>query len=243
VIFGKRHDSGSAVPHSKENLTDSLPNEERMFWEASRNLLDHDFPNPGRCGCPEPDVLQRIATGKMNLSEVKPWLAHLGSCSSCFKDVQEFQQRNQRPKRILPIIAALLAAILLLGLGLVAVIGVLREPSRQPQASILDLRIYPAIRSGEDENLRLRQPLLIQRHRQKIKVYLPLGSSEGTYEIQILSPTTHEMLITAFAEAHIIEHQTILPAELNLDSLHSGNYLLAVRREYADWAYYSLFVQ
>ena len=73
--------------------------EERRILEALGRSLLKDYPNPSRMGCPPCDVLKRIATGDMALSEAESWLSHLGSCSPCYAEFRRFQITYQSAKR------------------------------------------------------------------------------------------------------------------------------------------------
>lgn len=66
-------------------------NEETRILEALGRGLLEEFPNPGRTGCPAAEVLKRIASHEMPLSEAEKWLDHLTSCSPCYRDFCEFQ--------------------------------------------------------------------------------------------------------------------------------------------------------
>ena len=64
--------------------------EQRILEVLGRGLL-REFPNPTRAGCPPAEVLKRIATHDMPLSEAEKWLDHLTSCSACYKDFCQFR--------------------------------------------------------------------------------------------------------------------------------------------------------
>lgn len=51
--------------------------DERRFLDALGRRLLKEFPNPDRVGCSGSDVLKRIASHKMPLSEADKWLDHL----------------------------------------------------------------------------------------------------------------------------------------------------------------------
>ena len=57
--------------------TYSRRDEKRILDVLGRGLLK-DFPNPERIGCPGADVLKKIASHKMPLSEAEKWLASRG---------------------------------------------------------------------------------------------------------------------------------------------------------------------
>jgi hypothetical protein len=69
--------------------------EARILAVFSRGLL-REFPNPARQGCPLSDVLKRIASHEMPLSEAEERLDHLGSCSPCYRDYLYLQAANRK---------------------------------------------------------------------------------------------------------------------------------------------------
>ena len=72
--------------------------DERRILDALGSWLLKEFPNPDRAGCPDSDVLKRIASHKMPLSEQK-WFDHLTSCSPCYSDFCKFREAIQRGRR------------------------------------------------------------------------------------------------------------------------------------------------
>ena len=73
--------------------------DERRILDALGRWLLKEFPNPDRLGCPGSDVLKRIASHKMPLSEADKWLDHLTSCSPCYSDFSKFREAFQRGRR------------------------------------------------------------------------------------------------------------------------------------------------
>ena len=65
--------------------------DERRIVDALGRGLIKEFPNPERVGCPGSEVLRRIASREMPLSEAEKWLDHLGSCSPCYSDFKGFE--------------------------------------------------------------------------------------------------------------------------------------------------------
>src|SRR5260370_12012528 len=65
--------------------------DERRILDVLGRGLRKEFPNPKRIGCPGAEVLKKIASRKMPLSEAEVWLGHLGSCSPCSNDFCQFQ--------------------------------------------------------------------------------------------------------------------------------------------------------
>jgi len=79
-----------------------------------KRLLREQFPNLQRSGCPGRDILQKLASHRMPLSEAQAWLDHLGNCSPCFLDFEQFHLEFQRLRRIKIIAAILVVAVALL---------------------------------------------------------------------------------------------------------------------------------
>ena len=58
--------------------------EARLLKAGQRALLQGEFPNPDRSGCPDKETLRAIATRKLNLEQVVEWVDHVGFCSPCY---------------------------------------------------------------------------------------------------------------------------------------------------------------
>jgi hypothetical protein len=241
VIFRKRQLPGHDTFASKESAIDLPPMEEQAFWQESAELLMEGFSNPSRSACPPPEVLRSIAAQEMKLSEAKPWLAHLGSCGACFRDFRRFQQQTRKKRGRIALIS--IAALLFLCLASLALVRVLRDSPRQQQASILDLRNYPALRGAEDTGLPAGPPLTVERGKPEVTVYLPRGSAEGVYELQVLNPSDRQVLLKSSGTARIIDHSAMLHCSLGFNSVPAGDYVLAVHRDGMGWSYYPLVVQ
>ena len=202
-----------------------------------RGLLK-DFPNPERIGCPGAEVLKKIASRKMPLSEAEAWLDHLGSCSPCYGDFSQFREAQERSRRrtVLGIAAGILLVVTIAGWALFHS----RNENLTAQMAIVDLRDRSPARGTEtnpDE-----QPLELSRAVKKLKILLPLGSSEGPYEVRIVTLSGGEVA-TSGGTARRDEHITSLEAALPLDSLRSGKYLLQLRRPQLTWESYAVVLR
>lgn len=69
---------------------------EALILEVLGRGLLEEFPNPTRRGCPSAEVLRRIASHEMPISEAEKWLDHLTSCSPCYSDFCQFQAVHRR---------------------------------------------------------------------------------------------------------------------------------------------------
>src|SRR5690242_16469875 len=148
-----------------------------------RGLLK-EFPNPDRNGCPGSDVLRRIASHEMSLPQAEKWLDHLTSCSPCYGDFSQFQAAHQRrrTRTFLAVAASILIVVCLASWAFF----VRHNESLVAQIAVLDLRNRSMPRGTEPNSA--EPPLEVSRAAARWEIYLPLGSSEGSYVIRIATP-------------------------------------------------------
>lgn len=210
--------------------------EEEQLLLALRDSLKKDFPNPGRTGCPPSEVLRALASGKARLNETRQWLAHLGSCSDCYQDFTSIQRQTAKHRRMK--IFAAVAAVLLFSMTAALV---LQKTTGRTEISVLDLRAHESLRGTDTESSSSGPPLTLKRSTAGIIVQLPLGSSEGIYELHILNASTHEVLLKTSATAHLVDHTTVLRISL-ASQLAPGKYVFEIRQENMGWSYYFVVV-
>ncbi len=229
--------------------------EERQLIEAGRRvLLNGGFPNPERVGCPGSEILRAIAFRKMDLREVEDWIDHLGCCSPCFVEYDALRNQAVRRRRI-QLVG--LCVVVLITVGIAAwlwqgTIGSHRrkdenitrrtQPAPPPvyEQALLDLR-GKSVTRGEvpppDE-----RPLVLPRHRLALTVYLPFGSEEGEYDLQVSGKSKSPVLTTeGFAE--IRNGVTRLQVRLDLTTVPSGTYSLEIREHGYYWNSYPVLVR
>ncbi len=217
--------------------TYSRRDEKRILDVLGRGLLK-DFPNPERIGCPGADVLKKIGSRDMPLSEAQKWLDHLGSCSPCYADFKRFQEafERQRRQRWLAAAAGILLAVVVLGWALLHK----RNESFVAQTAVLDLRDRSVARGGEPTPG--EQPLELSRRVKHLNVYLPLGSAEGPYELRI-AITTGSAIFTTNGVASLKDGVTSIEAAVDLSSASSGRYVLQIRKPNSEWTSYPLLLR
>ena len=188
-------------------------------------------PNPDRVGCPPRAVLIQLAQRTRPLTD--PWWDHIMACSPCRIDVRELG-------RELPVGVIwggrrwATAAVLVLAAGLTLwfLVGRSINDEGRPIAITGDLRKYATTRSGPAAPL--DQPLLLSRGHLRLTLLLPSGSETGPYELQLLD-AKRGTLATGAGEAILRELITSLNADLDLSSVASGAYQLAIRRAGEEW--------
>ena len=202
-----------------------------------RGLLK-DFPNPERIGCPGTDVLKKIASHEMPLSEADKWLDHLGSCSPCYADFQRLQGAHERRQRRLLLAAA--AGIVLAAAVTGWAVLHRRTENLTAQTAVLDLRDR-SISRGTEANP-AEPPLEIGRTVSHVKIYLPLGSSDGYYGVCI-SVSKDRVLFSTNGIASTQQGITSLDVDVNLLSVSPGLYLLQLEKAGSRWTSYPLRVK
>jgi hypothetical protein len=237
VYIRIRQDRAQERESVLNSKTYSRRDEKRILDVLGRGLLK-DFPNPERIGCPGADVLKKIASHEMPLSEAEKWLDHLGCCSPCYADFKRFREafERQRRQRWLAAAASILLAVGVLGWALLHK----RIESFVAQTAVLDLRDRSAARGGEPTPG--EQPLEVSRGVKRLNVYLPLGSAEGPYELRI-APTSGSAIFSINGVASLKDGVTSMEAALDLSSAPPGRYVLQIRRPNSEWNSYPLLLR
>jgi len=211
--------------------------EKRILDALGRGLLK-EFPNPDRAGCPGSDVLRRIASHAMPLAEAERWLDHLTSCSPCYSDFSQFQVAHQRrrTRTLLAIAASILIVACLAGWALF----LRHKESLVAQTAVLDLR-NRSIPRGSEGNL-AEPPLELTRSVNRVIIYLPLASSEGSYNVRVATPSGQSVL-AADGAAVLNNHIASLRVAIGFSSLRPGHYVLQVRKSGLEWSSYPLVLR
>ncbi len=216
--------------------TYSRSDERRILDVLGRGLLK-DFPNPERIGCPGADVLKKIASHEMPLSEAEKWLDHLGSCSPCYADFKRFAEVHEWRQRrtVIALAAGVILAVAVAGWAILH----RWNDNLTAQTAVLDLRDRSVARGGEPTPG--EQPLEVSRAVKHLNVYLPLGSAEGPYELRI-AITTGAAIFTTNGVASLKDGVTSIEAAVDLSSASPGPYVLQVRRPNSEWNSYPLIL-
>lgn len=215
----------------------SARHERRLLDALGRGLL-REFPNPGRTGCPGPDVLRKIAFRTMPLGEAEKWLDHFGSCSPCYSDFSEFRRvyESRRKRTFLAIAASILVVVGFAGWVLLQ----RHNEGLVAQTAVLDLRNRSVPRGAEpnpDE-----PPLVVSRGATHWNIYLPLGSSEGPYDVRVVN-LSGESVFSTSSVAVFSAGIASIQAQVKLSSVSRSEYVLQIRRAGSEWSSYSLLVR
>ena len=224
--------------------------------------LAEGFPNPNRIGCPDSQILQRLARHQIPISEIDPWIDHLGSCSECFGNFNRFKVASRARRRRFILYGAV-ACIFLAGAGLLwrqlgrgrevatPVAGVAAtKPTvvtgdrsgrqdvastgadREPFEVMLNLT-QSMTRGGTSTND--KKTIRVPARLLECRMALPLGSSDGRYYVRVQRALQSEALTTAQGNATIKNGDVRLDVELDLSNISAGQYLLSYRHAGESW--------
>ena len=211
--------------------------EKRILDAMGRGLLK-EFPNPDRAGCPDSDVLRKIASHEMLLPEAEKWLDHLTSCSPCYGDFSQLQaaHRRRRTRTLLAIAASILIVVCLAGWALF----LRHSEPLVAQTAVVDLR-NRSIPRGADPN-QAEPPLEVNRAATSWDIYLPLGSKEGAYDVRVVTQSG-EPVLAASSTAALAGQITSLKVTVRVSSMRSGRHILQLRQSGQEWTSYALLIR
>ena len=178
-------------------------------------LYAHVQPNPDRVGCPPRAILIELAQRTRPLTD--PWWDHILTCSPCRVDVRELRRR-------LPPAPVRSPWSRLWG-------WVTEWFSRGPVARTGDLRQY---RVTHDQPQPREPALELPQQQVRLTLVLPDGSEAGRYDLQVRE-ADGRLRATAVGEATRRDVVTSLDADLDLRSVPSGRYTLALRPAGEEW--------
>ena len=236
--------------------------EDRQFSQLLSRELTEGFPNPNRAGCPDSEFLQRVARHQVPISEIDPWIDHLGSCSECFGEFNRLKVASSARRRQRVILYAAAACIVLASAGVLW-----RQLSRRegsaPIAGVVATK--PAVVTGDrsggqdgaskgadrtpfEVTLNLTQSatrgekstndshmIRVPARLLECHMTLPLGSSDGLYYVRVQRAVQSEVLKTAQGNATIKHGEVRLDVELDMSNMPAGGYLLSYRHARESW--------
>jgi hypothetical protein len=238
------------TPKAEEQILSK--DEERRFGKSLQKALLSNYPNPSREGCPNPKILRDIAFHKrMTPNAFEQVTLHIAECSACVRDAlgyaEEYRESRRRSRRI-QLVLAVAAAVVFIAVGLWTM---WRQPKQEiagappqiPAAPLVaTVRIELPSRWRGSSSLEQR-PIVLNRTRMQLEIYLPIGSSEGAYRFRILDKSG-SVKKTIEATARTENGTTSLKSTLDLSDLSAGDYLLSVLEPRVDeWAEYPINVK
>lgn len=180
---------------------------------------------------------------------------HLGECSDCFRDFADFSQQYKESRRRLRLGVGAAAAVALLAAGTLyfgmrnlghvsprsdgmanIAAGAELSPTASPSTievakvetslPVVDYQLVSPTR-GPETNATQPKELILKRERLLLRIHLPLGSEEGTYEIRLHRAGDKKQTVKYERTANKRNSYTITIEE-DFSKVVAGSYLLAV---------------
>jgi hypothetical protein len=202
-------------------------------------LLLRAYPNPERTGCPGSETIRALANKEF--AHGHPSWEHVWKCSPCFAEFRELRdarlarERSARRARI-TYLGAIAAVILVCLGGALALLFSNRNrivppgpqtPTR-PTAAILNLEgtLRSAEKGGDGSEAGIQR---LPRRAVELTVYLPRGSEDGDYALELLD-SHNGMLLSAAGKAQIERGLTRFTVFVDLVKVSPGTYTVRSRR-------------
>jgi hypothetical protein len=245
-------------------------NEDRQFSQLLDRELAEGFPNPNRIGCPDLEFLQRVARHQVPISEIDPWIDHLGSCSECFADFNRLRVASRARRRQRLILYAAAACIVFASAGFLwrqlssgrdmstpvagasatnPAVTTNGRGGRQDVANTgadrkpfeVMLNLTRSATRG-DKGTNDIQVIQVPARLLACRMTLPIGSSDGLYYVRIQRAVHNEVLKTAQGNATINNGDVRLDVELDLSNMAAGGYSLSYRHAGESWHRVSIVI-
>ncbi len=210
-----------------------------------------EFPNPERNGCPGAKSLRQLANRPRPTRDAV-W-EHVTHCSPCYREFLDLRtqvkaQREQERRVAVRRRVLVSATLLVIVAGAAATYQMAQRgyfrttpTAGTYESASLDLKDRSVSRSVEKQAPK-NQPLVLPARRLDLRIFLPIGSEPGRYDVQLLK-NIDEPILSASGEAAVEQGVTILRAKIDLTGQAGGNFLIGLRQPPSEWTYYPVTIQ
>jgi hypothetical protein len=82
-------------------MTDAEDSLEKALYPALEQVIQREYPNPNREGCPDHSFLEKAATspGSLNNEENALFVRHVPKCWPCFKELKWLRETQKAQER------------------------------------------------------------------------------------------------------------------------------------------------
>ncbi len=195
------------------------------------NALASRGPDVHENSCPTPEVLNLLATGRLEYEEARlSALRHVATCDVCAgrlvqikkslgsQSAEKTNQLSRRPVRKGFVIA--FAATLLIA-AVLWILPRLNWLNSSSQVAVVDLRNDLLTRSIDN-------PFTVAHTARHLRIILPSGSDVGEYEIEIFGSNGTSVL-KASGLGKLSDHEIELRADVDFRAVRPGRYRLELR--------------
>jgi hypothetical protein len=228
--------------------------EVKELLNIARKEFLSDHPNPERLGCPDPKLLRDLAFQKIESAEkVKEVTDHVVQCSPCYRELRDYAERYKQSRRRVQLAAA---AIVFLSLSFALIFAIKHfHKNNSNTAKGVTPKVVPPSPTREQENAKMAAPptvkyeealldlrdlvrrdesqpvksgaLSLKRRFVHLRIYLPVGSDEGKYEIQLTQKG--KLFWKRMATARITKKGiSLIEIEEDLTGIPAGSALLTI---------------
>jgi hypothetical protein len=218
--------------------------DESRLLRLAIQVVQSDFSNPDRLGCPGKDVLAAIARRRLSHPEVEDVVDHIATCAACFEDYARSRRRHRL--RVVGRVALAFAASLVLAIVVWWRVGPAPLSVRKPPAvrsvdptltATLDFRKQTAERSGRSHLPEGVEIPHLRRALVAMTIKLPIGTEDGVYSVQVRDGQD-QTVVDAVGTAKWDGSAEVLTTTVNLRGLRAGEYFLAIGNSGSSWRKY-----
>jgi len=220
----------------KHEFRQDLPTEEELIGTAGR-IASESSASAVPSQCPNKAQWMLFVAGRLNETQGADLAEHLAECESCNVILAEIRSQQELPHRRIfsgkkLVFAATVAAVLV---AVVLATWLIRGRS-QSETVIADLRnVTRGIETATDSGV------ILHRNTRHLRILLPPQTIEGQYEIAFFNPVDRASpFVTRRVTSSRADDSLVLEASVVVNNLQSGPYLLGVRHDQSEWAYYAI---
>lgn len=231
-----------------ENRTGSFPphrTEDRLVRAVS-DAVKHSYANPDRLDCPSSEAIEAVVARRFSHPHFDDTVDHIAMCAPCLEEYNRRRHtyRVQRHGRW----AAPFAALVILGL-LWTYLHREHRPTneiakKEPTpltAATLDYSNWTAERSVSGQASKRETPR-VSRAQLALTLVLPIGTEDGSYEVQIRS-TSGDVVARGSGIAAWSGTAEKLNLRLDLTPIPGGTYTIAIRHADASERTYPVLLE